>query len=89
VRECVGEHAAQWKKKEVEFNCGGANHGRPAHIHKTSSQLGAVIICGRIWMKTSHSVSGLFAVHLVSNDKALVNSVGQVRMERKDETSVI
>lgn len=32
-------------------------------------------------MKTVHAVRRLFVAHLVSNDKALVNSVGQVRNE--------
>jgi len=38
---------------------------------------------GRITMKTPHSVRRLFVVHLVSNDKALVNSVGHVRNENE------
>lgn len=70
-------------KHGVEFNYGRANDGRPAPHSLTSSNLGAMTILGRILMKTDHSVRRLFAVHLVPNGKALVNSVGHVRNENE------
>ena len=40
-------------------------------------------------MKMVDSVRNLFVVHLVSNDEALVNSVGWVRSEKHDKTSAV